>query len=72
MNEGVNGFSFPAGDGHVLSEIISNILADPEILIKIRGNFEVRYRSTSDYAKEVESEYLKVLTPGDWNRRVIQ
>jgi glycosyltransferase involved in cell wall biosynthesis len=72
VNEGVNGFSFPVGDGHALSEIISNILDDPEMLIKIRSHFEVRYRSTSDYAKEVESEYLKVLTPGDWNRKVIQ
>jgi len=72
VNEGVNGFSFPAGDGHALSEIISNILDDPEILIKIQGNFEVRHRSTSDYAREVESEYLKVLTPGNWNRKVMQ
>jgi len=61
VEEGVNGFSFPGGDGHALSEIISNILNDPEILIKIHRISKVRLRSTSDYAKEIESEYLKVL-----------
>jgi glycosyltransferase involved in cell wall biosynthesis len=62
VTEGRNGFSFSAGDAEALGEIIGKILDDPEILIRIQDHFEPRLRSTSDYAKDVEAEYLKALT----------
>lgn len=64
VTEGVNGFSFPAGDGQALSKIISRILDDPEILAGIRTHFKRWTRTTSEYARDIETEYLSVIKTG--------
>lgn len=66
VNEGINGFSFPAGDARALSTIISKILDNPEMLETIQRNSEGRKRSTSDYVGEIESEYFAVTTNGSF------
>jgi glycosyltransferase involved in cell wall biosynthesis len=67
VREGADGFSFPAGDERALAEIIGKILDDPEILVKIQDHFEPRLRSTSDYAIDVEAEYVKALSAREDN-----
>jgi len=64
VNEGINGFSFPAGDARALSTIISKILDNPKMLETIQRNSEGRKRSMSDYVGEIESEYFAVMTNG--------
>jgi glycosyltransferase involved in cell wall biosynthesis len=62
IDEGANGFSFPAGDADQLRKIIVNILENPSILIKIQRNMKVSERSASTYTREIESEYLEVIS----------
>ena len=56
------GFSFPARDEKTLASILSDILDKPELLRKTRQNMKGLKRTTLDYVKEVESEYLKILS----------
>jgi len=62
IHGGDYGFSFPAGDGKKLGNIMSGILDKPEVLRKTRQNMKGLKRTTLDYVKEVESEYLKILS----------
>jgi glycosyltransferase involved in cell wall biosynthesis len=60
VEEGVDGFSFPAGDAKELSATISNLLDNPGMIHQIRKNMKIRNRSVSDYVRDVESEYLSL------------
>jgi len=61
IDEGGNGFSFPAGDADQLKKMIVNILENPSILMEIQRNTKVSERSASTYTREIESEYLEVI-----------
>lgn len=60
VEEGVNGFSFPAGDAKELSSTISNLLANPGMFKEVEKRLKFRNRSVSDYVRDVESEYLSL------------
>ena len=62
IHDGDYGFSFPPGNADFFSKLISKIKDKPEIIINIRKNMSSIKRTTLDYAKEIESEYFKLLT----------
>ena len=60
--EGVNGFSFPAGDAAALAARISHLLKQPELLSSLAQSADGRHRNLSNYVDDIESEYLKALS----------
>jgi glycosyltransferase involved in cell wall biosynthesis len=61
ITEGVNGFSFPAGDAAGLATIIARLLDQPELLRRLHQQAECRPRTISDYADDIEAEYRNAL-----------
>ena len=57
VEDGVNGFSFPAGDAHALAKILASILDEPARLSGIRQRMKLFTRTTSDYVDDIEKEY---------------
>lgn len=58
VEDGVNGYSFAAGNAEELSRIVANLLDDPQSIHELRGSQKTRERSMSDYVRDVEMEYL--------------
>jgi glycosyltransferase involved in cell wall biosynthesis len=61
VEEGVNGFSFPAGDAEALGSRILQILDHPDGLRSLREKFPVRDRPVEGYVDDMEREYDRVL-----------
>ena len=61
MEEGTQGYSFPAGDAKALRDLILRILENPKMLRKIYQNPHLRKRSTEDYVRDIEARYRQVL-----------
>lgn len=64
VEEGVNGYSFPAGDAEALGSRIRQILDHPDGLRSLREKFPVRNRTAEHYVADVEGEYFRVLGEG--------
>lgn len=62
IREGSHGFSFPAGDAPALGSLIAGLVDDPGRLTIVRQRVRVQDRSTSDYVRDVEEEYLQVVS----------
>lgn len=60
VEEGVNGFTFPAGDAKELSATISHLLDNPGVIREVEKRLTIRNRSISDYVQDVESEYVSL------------
>lgn len=61
IEEGVQGYSFPAGDAEALKNLIAKFLDHPEMLRKIYENPHLRKRSTEDYVRDIEERYRRAL-----------
>ena len=60
VKEGDHGFSFPSGDTAALSSLILRLIENRELLTRLNERTTGQARTTLDYVKEIESEYLSV------------
>jgi glycosyltransferase involved in cell wall biosynthesis len=61
MEEGIHGYTFPAGGAKALRDLILKILENPEMLRKIYQDPHPRKRSTEEYVRDVEQRYRQIL-----------
>jgi glycosyltransferase involved in cell wall biosynthesis len=64
IDEGRNGYSFPAGDEEALGSLLRRILDRPDELRMVREKFPVRDRPVERYVDDVVREYERALREG--------
>jgi len=69
VENGIDGFSFPAGDAKELCRILESLLENPGGIGAIRNTLRIRTRKVSDYVRDVESEYVSLATGDPSNSR---